>query len=121
MGKQSILDPAAVGRLARARFSVALMSDSKWRKLLAAVRDGRDDINHVMVKFIDVDEPRRMRFPLSLSCPRAYADTIEFGPVELRAIEWIEFATDLTSLLDPIGRFPLELRDGQTRIIGYQE
>jgi hypothetical protein len=119
MASQSIHTPAAMGRLAKARFAAAFMSDSKWRKLIAVVRDGHGSVDRVTIKFIDVDEPRQMRFPPSLSCPRPYIDTIEFGPLELRSIEWMEFATDLMDLLNPIARFPLELREGSTRVIGY--
>ena len=46
-------------------------------------------------------------------------DTIEFGPVELRAIEWLEFAGDWAMHLDPIGQFPIDIRDGRTRIVSY--
>lgn len=29
------------------------------------------------------------------------------------------FDADLTDVLDPIGKFPIELHDGRTRIVGY--
>ncbi|WAX95640.1 hypothetical protein N7E70_001775 [Aminobacter sp. NyZ550] len=41
MKRPEILDPGAAGRLARATFSRAFMSDTKWRKLIAAVRATR--------------------------------------------------------------------------------
>jgi hypothetical protein len=96
------------------------MSDSKWRKLLAAVRGADVGVDQMWVKFIDTKEAQQMQFPPNLSCPGPYIDTIEFGPVELRSIEWMEFETDLTRLLDPIGKFPVELRFGRTRIVGYR-
>lgn len=86
-------------RLARALFAHAFMSDTKWRKMIVAVRDGNDNIDRMTVKFIDVSEPRYMRFPPSLQCPRPYMDTIEFGPVTLRSIEWVELNGDLTHLV----------------------
>lgn len=119
MKKANILDPAAEGRLARARFNAAFMSDTKWRKLIEAVSDIDKGLSQMKLKFIDVIEPREMRFPPSLTCPHAYMDTIEFGPVELRTIEWMELAGDWATCLGSIGRFPVDVCDGRTRITGY--
>lgn len=113
-------DPAKIGRFARTRFSQALMSDTKWRKLLTAVGAAGLPIREMVVKFIDVDEPRRMQFPPSLETPYAYMDTIEFGPVELRAIEWLELPMDVEQVLSGIGRFPLEPAGTGVRIVGYR-
>lgn len=113
-------NPAKIGRLARERFSCALMSDAKWRKLIMTIGASGLPIHEVAVKFIDVEAPRRMHFPPSLTTPHAYMDTIEWGPVELRAIEWLEFSTDLEGLLSAIGHFPLEQEGGVTRIVGYR-
>ena len=66
------------------------MSDTKWRKAFRAIAEARLGVREMLVKFIDVDGPRRMRFPPSLACPLPYMDTIEFGPTELRSIEWLE-------------------------------
>lgn len=114
----TVHDATKMGKLARERFSVALMSDTKWRKLFGAVEQLGS--GHMIVKFIDVDEPRQMRFPPSLACPKAFMDTIEFGPVELRAIEWLELPIDLAPIVDPFGKFPLEPTEVGTRVIGYQ-
>lgn len=114
----TVHDATQMGKLARERFSVAFMSDTKWRKLFGAVKQfGR---GHMIVKFIDVDEPQQMRFPPSLECPKEFMDTIEFGPVELRAIEWLELPIDLAPIVGPIGKFPLEPTEVGTRVIGYQ-
>lgn len=119
MKRPEIPNPDTAGRLARATFSRAFMSDTKWRKLIAAVCAARKDVSCMTVQFLDAADVRQMRFPPGLSCPWPYIDTIEFGPVELRSIEWMEFDADLTDLLDPIGRFSIELRDGRTRTVGY--
>lgn len=116
----AVHDPAKIGRLARERFSSALMSDAKWRKLLTAVATADRPIREMVVKFIDVDEPCRMRFPPSLEAPHAYMDTIEFGPVELRAIEWLELPVAVEPLLSGAGHFPLEPAERGTRIVGYR-
>lgn len=119
MKRPEILDPTAVGALARAGFSRALMSDTKWRKLITIVRAAREDVHGMTVQFIDAAGARQMLFPPDLRCPWPYIDTFEYGPVELRSIEWMEFDADLTDVLDPIGKFPIELHDGRTRIVGY--
>lgn len=112
-------DPRAAGRLARANFSAAFMSDSKWRKLFATVGDARPDIDEMIVKFVDVVTPHRMRFPPDLRCPTPFMDTIEFGPTELRSIEWLELPADLRSVLEEVGKFPVAIMEDRTRITGY--
>jgi hypothetical protein len=115
----SVHDPRAEGGLARSKFSAAFMSDTKWRKLFATVQRARPEIDEMVVKFIDVEAPHRMRFPPDLRCPWAYMDTLEFGPTELRAIEWLELAGDLTGILKEVGKFPVAISEDLTRITGY--
>jgi hypothetical protein len=119
MKRPTIHNPKAEGRLAGSRYSAAFMSDTKWRKALTAIQQSDLCINKMTVKFIDADDPRTMRFPPSLGCPRAYIDTIEFGPTALRSIEWMEFQADLEPILRTIGRFQMEVSTGRTRIVGY--
>ena len=71
------------------------------------------------IKFINVDDPKAMRFPPGLRCPWAYMDTIEYGPTELRSIEWMELPQDVSTALGLIGQFPIELTEKGTRIVGY--
>jgi hypothetical protein len=116
----TVHDPSEISRLSRERFSSALMSDTKWRKLLGAVVAAGLPIREMVVKFIDVDEPRSMDFPPILDgVPHAYMDTIEFGPVELRAIEWLTLPADVGPIVRPLGQFPVEAVDGGTRVVGY--
>ncbi|RZF60543.1 hypothetical protein EWE75_22590 [Sphingomonas populi] len=119
MNRPNQLDPTSEGRLARARFSVAFMSDTKWRKAFRAISESGLGIREMLVKFIDVEEPKRMRFPPSLACPLAYMDTIEFGPTELRSIEWLEVEANVEILLTRLGKFPIEKSDGGSRLVGY--
>ncbi len=107
-------------RRPQAQFSGALMSDTKWRKLIDAAVAARLPIDDMVVKFVDVDEPRRMRFPPSLAIHHAYMDTIEYGPVEFREIEWLELAADLEPLLSALGRFPIERLGRASRVLGYR-
>ena len=95
------------------------MSDSKWRKALRAIAEAGVGVSEMMLKFIDVSEPKRMRFPPNLACPLPYMDTIEFGPTELRSIEWLEVEADIELLLTPLGKFPVEKSDGRSRLVGY--
>jgi hypothetical protein len=116
----TVHDPRADGRRARRLFSTGLMSDTKWRKLFEAIAEACDPTpDHVVVKFIDVDEPERMRFPFGFHPPRPYIDTLEHGPTELRAIEWLDVPGDIVGLLEPVGRFPVERQGAYTRVTGY--
>jgi hypothetical protein len=95
------------------------MSDTKWRKAFRTISGAGLGIREMLVKFIDVEEPKRMRFPPSLACPLAYMDTMEFGPTELRSIEWLEVEADIEMLLIPLGKFPIEKSDRGSRLVGY--
>lgn len=119
MSRSNQLDPAAAGRAAKAGFSAAYMSDTKWREAFRAIAEASVGVREMLVKFIDVDEPKRMRFPPSLACPLAYMDTIEFGPTELRSIEWLEVEADIEPLLVPLGKFPIKRSDRGWRLVGY--
>lgn len=116
----AVHDPQKEGRLARELFETGLMSDTKWRKLFAAIEGSSLVVSSMIVKFIDVSEPAILEFPPSLRCPRPYMDTIEYGPVELRAIEWLEFSADIEEIADNLGLYPLERQGAGTRIIGYK-
>jgi hypothetical protein len=67
------------------------MSDTKWRKLFSAMDDAGVELDQVIVKFIDVPELKVMDFPStsSLHPPMPWVDS-QFGPIELRAIEWLD-------------------------------
>jgi hypothetical protein len=68
------------------------MSDTKWRKVFRAWSSVSAEESQIFVKFLDVPEVRVMLLPGegALSCPTPYLDTFEYGPVELRSIEWLE-------------------------------
>jgi hypothetical protein len=48
-----------------------------------------------------------------------FMDTIEFGPAELRSIEWLEVEAVIEPLLQPLGQFPIETIKRGSRLIGY--
>jgi hypothetical protein len=130
-----------LNRAARREFSHALMSDTKWRKLLAVLETDELELCQMRIKFIEVPQPRVMRLPTigTQYVPYPYVDTIEFSLVELRAIEWLEIpavarfprpdnvpprevAQDLDRVeasLASSGSYPLRRSDENLRIIGY--
>ena len=136
-------DLERLSRFTRKGFSHALMSDTKWRKLFVAVNDSSWQPSLVTVKFVDSDavDPVYIRWP-SLNCfwgPPEWIDTPEFGPIELRSIEWVVIPTavvthgvaglaepgapqDFTAIeaaLDRVGKFPLVQTPEGLKITGY--
>jgi hypothetical protein len=130
-----------LNRAARREFSHALMSDTKWRKLFAILAEGELGLRQMLVKLIEVAEPRIMAVPPpgAAHTPWPYIDTIELGPLEFRAIEWLELpavarfprpnhvpAQEVPQDLDRVeaalagaGKYPLERSGEALRVIGY--
>jgi hypothetical protein len=131
-----------ISRLAKREFSAALMSDTKWRKVFRAWAEVASTEAQMIAKFLDVQEPHLMRVPRkgALWCPKPYIDSFEFGPVELRALEWLEipataswprqdnlpprqFVQDLGAFrtaLRSLGHFPLVETERGLRVEGYR-
>lgn len=129
-----------LGTQTRRDVSHAHMSDTKWRKLLSALDEAGFGRARIVVRFIDRPEPRVMTLPkrADLWPPRPYADSITVGPLELRAITWLELPTlarwpsgdgrpvptvpqDMAharAVLEALGRFPLEETEQGLRILG---
>ena len=78
-------------RLTRANTRASLMSDTKWRKLLVALNEANLNLPRCIVKFVGVPGEKSMKRPRGFSPPRPWIDTIEFGPIPLRSIEWLLF------------------------------
>src|SRR5262249_60114290 len=70
--------------------SASLMSDTKWRKLVAVV-ETVPSVQHYVVKFLRIPDQREGQGFLSLHAPHEFIDTQSFGPIFLREIEWLEF------------------------------
>jgi hypothetical protein len=117
--------------------SASLMSDTKWRKLVAVV-ETVPSIQHYFVKFLRSPVEREGSGFLSVHAPHEFIDTFSFGPIFLREIEWLEFPhlvprrvgktpvethrQDLTTLrekLEAIGKFPLVETARGLRIVGH--
>ncbi len=130
-----------LGARARRDFSHAHMSDSKWRKLLCALDEAGFGRAQIIVQFIDCPEPRVTTLPTraDLWTPRPYVDSMSVGPFELRAIAWLELpvvalwpdrdgrpmpgvpqdVARARTVLEALGRFPLETTERGLRVIGY--
>jgi hypothetical protein len=114
------------------------MSDTKWRKLISALK-ATPSVDHYFLKFIRAAAEDPGFGYLSGSAPHKFIDTFSFGPIYLREIEWIEFPSlvvrrtngptppgghhqDLAALrrtLDALGQFPMEETSRGLRIIGH--
>lgn len=139
MGMTNELD--RIGRFVRENFSTALMSDTKWRKLFTALDEAGIGLEQATVKFVETDNIHTVQMPKisALHPPIPFIDTIEFGPVELRAIEWFEIsevavwprpnnvpprqvAQDIEAaraVVERLGQYPVEETSTGLRIIGY--
>lgn len=128
----------AVNRLIRRTASASWMSDTKWRKLFVALGEADCGVERCVMKFVDVETPRTMNFPKEgdLWPPRPWIDS-EFGPLELRAIEWLDIPLDgvspaskdrpatridifkAKSVIEKLGQFPLIEMPDRIRILGH--
>jgi hypothetical protein len=116
------------------------MSDTKWRKLLAALDESGLELTYCIVKFVGVPDEHLIGRPRGLHPPRPWVDTFQFGPVPLRSIEWLMFPrvaevhnADRTTparrikqdvdaaarAVGTLGQYPLELSEQGLRIMGY--
>jgi hypothetical protein len=120
------------------------MSDTKWRKLFAALDRSDLELGQMIVKFIDDGDEQRISTPgrEALYPPRAYIDAAT-GPFALRRIEWIELpfvaeyerntmgsgkiaprtvpqdVDEARRIVEALGQFPMEITDRGLRITGH--
>ncbi|MGA7329084.1 MAG: hypothetical protein WBX25_32495 [Rhodomicrobium sp.] len=84
-------DKLARDRLdARRNYSASLMSNTKWRALFQAIEDAGVEIRQITIKFVGIDDEKPIRW-VSPNRISRFLDTLEFGPVPLVGIEWLEF------------------------------
>jgi hypothetical protein len=118
------------GRLVRGHTRASLMSDTKWRKLFAAL-----DVSGLKLrglwKVVGRDDavPGDMRGGLHLSWP--WIDTIMFGPMPFRAIEWLwiprrtawgrrlQEVDQAAEIISGLGRYPIEVNERGLLVRGY--
>jgi len=142
MPKHDRLDLSRENRLVAANTRGALMSDTKWRNVFSALDASGSDVVQCAIKFVGIDEEKIIRRPGSaaLRLSRPWIDTVEFGPVALRSIEWVLFprvaniaSTDPTipgkqyvqdidaaaETITNLGHYPSELTTRGLLITGY--
>jgi hypothetical protein len=74
------------------RTRAALMSDTKWRKLIRALDRPDLQLGHCVIKFIGEPEPRVTSRPGEASLyPESSWIDASLGPIRLRTIEWLMF------------------------------
>jgi len=128
------------GRAVRRETRASFMSDTKWRKVLAALKDHPElGACQCVVKFVGQPEEHSLG-NIGLYSPRPWIDTHAFGPVPLRSIEWMLFPyvaeyrrSDRTipvtrepqdidgvaQIMTGLGRLPMEWTDRGLLIRGY--
>jgi hypothetical protein len=119
------------------------MSDTKWRKLFAALERPELNLEQMRIKFVGVDRVETTHVPTTAAL--YYPPFVDLhSPVSLRTIEWIEFPAIVTfprrspdgkgrvpprllrqdieraeAVLASIGRFPMERNGDALRITGH--
>ena len=119
------------GRLVRRKTRASLMSDTKWRKLFAALDVSGLRFNRCIWKFVGRDDavPGHMGGGLHLSWP--WIDTSVVGPTPLRSIEWLwiprltkwgrktQDVDRAAQVISGLGRYPIEVNERGLLIRGY--
>ncbi|ESQ82307.1 hypothetical protein AEAC466_18340 [Asticcacaulis sp. AC466] len=116
------------------------MSDTKWRKVFAAIQAHQElELRQCIYKFIESPDERIGNPGANLHVPRPWLDTISLGPIPLRSIEWLLFprvAEHRTShktpvrrvrqdldlamrILTGLGQLPLEMTERGLIVRGY--
>jgi hypothetical protein len=128
------------GRVVRRETRASLMSDTKWRKVLAVLKAHPElGVQQYFVKFVGEAEEREVGW-VGLYPPRPWIDTFAFGPVPLRSIEWMLFprlavlrnvdrtipaktqpqqVEILAELIAGLGKLPIEWIDRGLLVRGY--
>ncbi|MBW8735569.1 MAG: hypothetical protein JF571_14960 [Asticcacaulis sp.] len=127
-------------RAVRAHTRASLMSDTKWRKLLAALDRPGLELGQCVVKFVEAPEERVVAGSFGLHPPRPWVDTLAWGPIAFRSIEWLLFprvalhdrghrtfpqrrveqdVDEAARVVAALGRYPVELSERGLLIVGH--
>jgi hypothetical protein len=98
------------------------MSDAKWRKLFAALREC--GVGPLRWKFVGDDHIFLEPVPLATEVlERTIGDVLPYPYGPFREIEWIEVpaerAAEVVAALAAVGQFPVQQLDSGVRVIGY--
>jgi hypothetical protein len=105
-----------------ARATACHMSNTKWRKLFAALREL--DIGPLRWKFISDDRIFvRPVPPAHAVLERTLGDALPYPYGPFREIEWIEVPAEqavvVVEALATVGEFPIQQLDSGVRVVGY--
>jgi len=105
-----------------ARASASHMSDAKWRKLFAALRES--GVGPVRWKFVRDDRVVVGPVPPAHGVlERTLGDVLPYPYGPYREIEWVEVpveqAAGVIEALAALGQFPVRQVDSGLRVIGY--
>jgi hypothetical protein len=127
-------------RAIHAHTRASLMSDTKWRRLLAALDDPDLDLRQCVIKFVGDPVERTIGKSFGLHPPRPWVDSFAFGPIPLRSIEWLLFprvalydrgdpsfpkrrvnqtVERAADVIAQLGRYPFELSERGLLITGH--
>lgn len=116
------------------------MSDTKWRKIFTTIDAHPElELRQCIFKFIGSTEECIGSPEAYLGVPRPWGDTVSFGPIPFRSIEWIlfprlaEYRFDRTiparlvpqdvnnamRIFSGLGQLPLEMTERGLLVRGY--
>ena len=119
------------GRLVRRSTRASLMSDTKWRRLFAALDTPDLAFGRCLWKFVGREDAVPGGFSVGLYPPRPWVDTTSFGPLPLKSIEWlwvprrtkwgrkVQDVDHAARILSGLGRYPVEVNERGLLIRGY--
>ena len=129
------------GRVIRRETRASLMSDTKWREVLAALEANPElSVQQCIVKFVGRPEEHSVGWNPGLYPPRPWIDMNPIGPVPLRSIEWMLFPRvaehrhpdrtipvrrqpqdieGVARIMSGLGKLPIEWTDRGLLIRGY--
>jgi hypothetical protein len=105
-----------------ARASACHMSNTKWRKFFAVLRDM--DIWALRWKFVRQDGVASCQAPRESGLREAgLGDVMPYPYCPFREIEWVEIPSEhadgLVEALVAVGQFPIQLLASGVRVVGY--
>jgi len=112
-------------RLVKRTSPASLLSDTKWRKIFAALKAPELGLEAVRVKFLGVEGEHPLTLKgVGLHPPRPFIDSLQFGPFDLISIEWLwipaRHSVLALQMLAEIGQLTIDDVGDGTRIIGHR-
>ena len=127
-----------IERLIVKNYSISFMSNTKWRKLFLALDIDGMILNHVLLKCVDKDKPRRWHMPKTDEIEKIWVTEGKHGcDYVYKEMEWLELLNTAkpsnvpyrfyeqtvelaTSVIKSLGEFETEKTPLGLRIYGYK-